>query len=231
MNQILYTGGKNKKGSSIDLQKIIIFFVILIIIFAICAIAVGINLLGKVKNPDIGNENTVGNITETPVVESNIEVEFESKVGAVKAVVASKLKINTLSFWWDDEEPITKEINNTTYEIEIPSKQGTHTLKMKITDENGYVKELSQRVIGDTGPELTISTDRVSNYVITAKDDEKINRIVIILNGETQEIEVNDKEFQYKVAIPQGDSLIDVTVYNLNELSTNKKAKIKNFGG
>ena len=52
MNQILYTGGKNKKGGSGSMQKIIIFFAIFVIAFAICAILIGTNLLSKVKNED-----------------------------------------------------------------------------------------------------------------------------------------------------------------------------------
>jgi hypothetical protein len=44
-------------------------------------------------------------------------------------------------------------------------------------------------------------------------------------------VEVNEKEIEYKVPIPQGYSLIDVTVYNINDISVNKKAKITNFGG
>ena len=50
-----------------------------------------------------------------------------------------------------------------------------------------------------------------------------------MLNGETQEIEINDKEFEHTVPIPEGNSLIEVTVYNENNLSASKKAKIVGF--
>ena len=107
-------------------------------------------------------------------------------------------------------------------------------MHIEITDIEGYTETIKQVVIGASEaelPELKISTDGVSNYVITVKDAEEIDKIVIILNGETQEVKVNAKEFEHKIAIPQGNSLIDVTVYNTNGLSTNKKAKITNFGG
>lgn len=229
MNQILYTGGKNRKGGLNDTQKIVIFFVVFIIIFGICAIAIGANLINKVKNTEPTNTNpgTSGNAP----VEADIKVEFESQVGGVKVIVTSSINIKDIKYWWNEEEATTLEIADKKYETVIPSRQGAHTLNIKVTDEEGNEKEATQLVIGDSGPEVTILTDGVSNYVITAKDDEKLTKLVIVLNGETQEIEVNDKEIEYKVAIPQGDSIIKVTAYNLNELTTTKKAKITNFGG
>ena len=239
MNQILYTGGKNKKGGFGDIRKIIIFFVVLIIIFAIIAIAIGVNLLSKVKNENKGNmvgnttANNTTNTTPEPVVESEIKIDFESQVGAVKVIVTSNLKIQNIVYWWDEEEKTTIEVNEAEHEFEIPSKHGTHELHIEVTDIEGYTETIKQVVIGASEaelPQLTIGTDGVSNYVITVTDAEEVDKIVIILNGETQEVKVNAKEFEHKVAIPQGDSLIDVTVYNVNGLSTNKKAKITNFG-
>ena len=234
MNQILYTGGKNKKGGTGDMQKITIFFAIFIIIFAICSILIGTNLLTKVKNEDKNNNVGSSNTTKEPEVKSNIEVDFESQVGAVKVIVKSNLEMQNIIYWWDQEEATTIEVNEKEYELEIKSKHGTHNLNIEITDKEGYVKTLEQVIIGASEeelPKVTIGTDGVSNYVIKATDDEKVDRIQIILNEETQEIEVNAKEFEHKVAIPQGDSVIEVTVYNANGLSTNKKAQIKNFGG
>ena len=139
-------------------------------------------------------------------------------------------KIETIAYWWEGEEKETVEVLDAQYETVVASKQGTHYLYVEAIDENGMQKYSKQLVIGDAGPEITILTDGVSNYVVRVKDDEKISKIEIILNGEVEEIEVNSKEYEYKVAIPQGDSLIEVTAYNLNGLSTNKKAKVTNFG-
>ena len=115
----------------------------------------------------------------------------------------------------------------------IESKPGTHQLTLSITDIDGYEKILDQEVIGrivdDTVPELTIGTDGVSKYVINAKDDQKITKIVVVLNEEVIEIPVEQKEYTYEVEIPEGDSLIEVTAYNLNYLSIKKSAIIKGF--
>jgi len=242
MNQILYTGGKNKNRGTTDTRKVITVSMAFIIVFAICLIGVGINLLSKVKTGN-NNNNTIGNNVETPgtvpekPVESNIEIDFASQVNSIKATIVSNKKIDQIIYWWDEEEPISIEPEESgfgnEYEAVIESRPGTHQLSLTITDEDGYEESIVQEVIGrvvdDTVPELTIGTDGVSKYVIKAKDDEEITKIVIVLNEEIQEIQVNKKEVQYEVDIPEGDSLIEVTVYNLNDLSVNKSAIIRNF--
>lgn len=234
MNQILYTGGKNKKSSMSDTQKIVVVFVVVIVIFAICAIGLGTNLLTKVKNENVANVNSSGNNTNTPTtVQEYMKITFGSELGGVKINVEAltDAKIETISYWWEGEEETTLEVADTQYETVVTSKQGTHYLYVEAIDENGNKKDAQQLVIGDSGPEVTILTDGVSNYVVRVKDDEKITKIEVTLNGEVEEIEVNTKEYEYIVAIPQGDSLIEVTAYNINGLSTNKKAKVTNFGG
>ena len=249
MNQILYTGGKRGNGGTNDTNKIVIVFVLLIVVFAICLIGVGINLFTKVKNENgtnpsdnpgqSGSTNTIGDRPEEPeepeepVIKSKISIKFDSQLGGVQLKVTSRQKLKSISYWWDEEEPTIVEIEESENEYEeiIESKQGTHTLNVEVIDQNDTVETAEQLVIGDSEPELEISTDGVSNYVIKAKDDQEIKRIVITLNGETQEIEVGDKQIEHKVQIPQGYSLIEVTVYNINEISVTKKAKITHFDG
>lgn len=230
MNQILYTGGKKgKNGSNLDMRKILIIFAIFIIIFAICSIAIGANLLSKVETPknEVSNNNTT---TEEPVIQGNIEIKFSSVEDGVKLNIISNIEIATVEYCWDEEELTTIELGNETeYETVIPTKQGTHTLKVYVVDINGNEENKEQLVIGDTEPEVTIGTDKISNYVVKAKDDEQLTKIIIKINEETQEIEINDKEFEISLPIPEGDSIIDVTAYNLNGLSVNKKAQVTNF--
>lgn len=255
MNQILYTGGKKGKNGTNDTNKVVIVFVVLIVVFAICLIGIGINLYTKVKNEtgtDIsdldkpgqsGSTNTIvdqpGELDKPdkpeepkePEIKSKISIKFDSQLGGVQLKVTSRQKLKTISYWWDEEEPTIVESEENEYEVVIASKQGTHTLNVEVIDQNDTVETAEQLVIGDSEPELQISTDGVSNYVIKAKDDQEIKKILIKLNGEIQEIEVGDKQIEYKVPIPQGYSLIEVTVYNINEISVTKKAKITNFGG
>ena len=239
MNQILYTGGK--KGTD-NIKKIVIVFVILIIIFSGSLIAIGFNLFTKVKD-ETGtkpNEPTFnpGDISEEPeepeekpIIQSRIVIKFDSQLGGVEVKVTSRQKLKNISYWWDEENPTMIETEENEYEYVIPSKQGTHILNVQVIDQNETIELAEQLVIGDSEPEVELTTDGISNYVIKAKDDQQIKKIVIVLNEEIKEVEVNEKEIEYKVPIPQGYSLIDVTVYNINDISVNKKAKITNFGG
>ena len=240
MNQILYTGGKkgkNRSNSSSGIRKVIIIFAIFIIIFGICLIAIAANLLNKIDVPknEVTNNNTnIGNntIPEDPVIQGKIEIKFDSVEDGVKLNIVSNIEIKTIEYGWDEEEVTSIEIENETeYETIIPSKQGTHTLNVYVEDINGNEKTETQLVIGDTEPELTIETDGISNYVVKASDDEQLTKIIIKINDDQQEILINEKQFEKALPIPAGDSIIDVTVYNLNGLSVNKKAKITNFPG
>lgn len=231
MNQILYTGGKKGKNrNNSGMRKIIIFFAIFIIVFAICVIAMSANLLNKVEKPknEISNNNTTPE--EPVIVQGNIEIKFSSVEDGVKLNIISDIEIENVEYCWDEEELTTIELgDDTEYETIIPTKQGTHTLKVNVVDIKGNEENKEQLVIGDTEPQLTIGTDRISNYVVKVSDDEQLTKIIIKINEEIQEIEINDKEFEISLPIPKGDSIIDVTVYNLNGLSVNKKAKITNF--
>lgn len=236
MNQILYTGGKKgknpKSGSNSSIQKTIIFFVILIVGFGIALIVAGSNLLNKVEAPknEIAGNNTNNNTgTEEPEVQSKIEIKFSSVVDGVKLNIRSAVELKTVEYWWDEEEPIVVEATGTENETVVPTKQGTHTLTVRVTDKKEYQETKNQLVIGDSEPELTIGTDGISNYVVKAKDDEQLTKVIIKVNEQVEEIEINAQTFERSVPVPEGDSLIEVTVYNLNGLSVNKKAKVTNF--
>ena len=218
-------------------------------------IGIGVNLFTKVKNDtgtnisdldkpgQSGSTNTTGDgATEpekpdepeepkNPEIKSKISIKFDSQLDGVQLKVTSRQKLKSISYWWDEEEPTIIESEENEYEVVITSKQGTHMLNVEVIDQNDTVETAEQLVIGDSEPELEITTDGVSNYVIKAKDDQEINKIIITLNSEIHEIEVGDKQIEHKIPIPQGYSLIEVTVYNINDISVTKKAKVTNFGG
>lgn len=230
MNQILYTG-KSKKSNT-NMNKTIIFFAVFIIIFAICLISIGTYIFSKTKTSENNNENIAENEILQPLPEeSTVEIYFSSVPGKVQVNIESKKQIESVTYRWDEEEETAIEIGDDKYNIEaqIETKQGTHILYITVIDVEGNIETKEQKVIGDSKPEVKISTDGVSNYVITAKDDEKITKIIIDINGVKTEVEVNEKEYEYKIAIPEGDSIIEVTAYNINNLTTIKKAKITGF--
>lgn len=228
MNQILYTG-KNK--SKADVNKILKIFTVLLVIFAICFIALGVYLYnGTRQQEDLGN--TTPEPQPEPEIESKIDIAFSSITDGVRIRIKSNLEISSATYRWDEEPENNIELGSDLNEIvkEVGIRQGIHTLYVTVVDEKGNQQTKEQQVIGDKEPELVITTDGVDSFVIQAKDDEKLLRIKITLNDEViLEQELDTTEFEYKVKIPQGDSLIEATVYNLNELVNTKRGRITGF--
>lgn len=228
MNQILYTG---KSKSKTDVSVVLKVFTGLLIIFAICFIALGVYLYMGTRTEEIGNTDPEPT-TENPAIESKIDIAFSSITDGVKIKIKSNLEIVSATYRWDEGEEKEIALGSNKNEIvdEVSIKQGIHTLYVTATDIEGKEQTKEQPVIGDKEPELVLTTDGVSNYVIQAKDDEKLSKIIITLNNEIiLEKEINDTQFEYKVEIPEGDSLIEVKVYNLNNLVKTKKGKVTGF--
>lgn len=228
MNQILYTG-KNK--SKADVNKVLRVFTVLLVIFAICFIAFGVYLYnGTRQRDDVASNQPV---EQTPKVESKIDIAFASIVDGVRVRIRSNIEIATATYRWDNEPENNIEIDRESKADvikEIPIKQGTHTLNITVIDTEGNKQTKEQEVIGDKEPELVITTNGTDKYVIRAKDDEKLSRIKITLNNEVVlEQELDTAEFEYTVAIPQGDSLIETTVYNINDLVNTKRGRITGY--
>lgn len=228
MNQILYTG-KNK--SKADISKILKIFTVLLVIFAICFIALGTYLYRGTRTQDETSNNNPEPQPE-PEIESKIDIAFSSITDGVKIKVKSNLDIKSATYRWDEEPENNIEVSSEQNEVikEVDIRQGIHTLYVTVVDVKGNQQTKEQPVIGDKEPELIITTDGVDSFVIQAKDDEKLSRIRITLNEEViLEQEINSTNFEYKVKIPQGDSLIEATVYNLNELVNTKRGRITGF--
>lgn len=229
MNQILYTG-KNK--SKADVNKVLRIFTVLLVIFAICFIAFGVYLYnGTRQRDDLASNQPIEE--PEPKVESKIDIALASIVDGVRIRIRSNLEIATATYRWDDEPENNIEVDRESKADiikEVPIKQGTHMLYITVIDSEGNKQTKEQEVIGDKEPELVITTNGTDKYIIRAKDDEKLSRIKITLNNEVVlEQELDTAEFEYTVTIPQGDSLIEVVAYNINDIVNTKRGRITGY--
>lgn len=229
MNQILYTG-KNK--SKADVNKVLRIFTVLLVIFAICFIAFGVYLYnGTRQRDDLASNQPIEE--PKPKVESKIDIALASIVDGVRIRIRSNLEIATATYRWDDEPENNIEVDRESKADiikEVPIKQGTHMLYITVIDSEGNKQTKEQEVIGDKEPELVITTNGTDKYIIRAKDDEKLSRIKITLNNEVVlEQELDTAEFEYTVTIPQGDSLIEVVAYNINDIVNTKRGRITGY--
>ena len=142
----------------------------------------------------------------------------------IKATVSSEKQLAYIQYKWDDGEVTSEEINNNYYEHMIEIPQGLHTLTIIAVDEDKRVTSKTQTVNGVTKPTVNITSDG-TDLIVQASDDDMLEKAVVIFNGEEKTIEINDKQFEYKIPVVDGENVIEVTVYNKSGISETAKAR------
>ena len=217
MNQILLTNNQNikkkssgnyNKNNSGDMKKIIIFFAIAILVFAIAIIGVYVFKLSK------GEE-------EKPVEKP--KVSLEQTENQVKIIAKADAGINKIIYTWNDEEPTEKDMNGRTKHeeaLEIP--EGQNTLKVTVIDENDdeiesskefYIEETEKPIIQldetiGNGKVKIIATDENSGikYITYKWNDEE--EITIEAEEENQTI------LETVIDVKRGKNTLTVTAIN-----------------
>ena len=153
-------------------------------------------------------------------VEEKPTITLEQVEGKIKATVTSKINIDHIMYYWDENESDAKQftVNDIKTETLIDVLEGTHTLNVVAVDANGNKTTKQQKVIGDNKPELEIKTNG-KVFRIISSDDEGLAKIEYSLNsGEVQTEEINQKEYQKDLELSDGKNTLTVTVYNSNGL-------------
>ncbi len=141
MNQILLTNNQNNKkksnkyngNNSGDMKRIIIFFSIAILVFALLIIGVYAYKMSKNQNKE-----EKGHV-EGPVL------SLEETENEVKIIVKSEAGISKIIYSWNDNENKEFDINGgKDYEEALEIPDGQNTLKVKVIDQNGEEKETSK---------------------------------------------------------------------------------------
>lgn len=160
-------------------------------------------------------------------VEQKPEIKLEQVEGQIQVTVESKINIDTISYYWDDDEENAKvlTINETKTVTLIDVIQGNHTLNIIAVDVNGNKQTKTQKVIGDNKPTLNVTTDG-QKFIIEASDDEKLSKIQIKLNSNDEITEEIDSNQYYKeIELEEGVNKLTIKVYNKNDISETKKVK------
>lgn len=169
-------------------------------------------------------EYTVGNIPQ---------IKLEAVSNGIKVMINCEDTIQNIKYSWDNENEQKIDVNDTVYEGIINAPKGQHALYIVATTTEGIEATKSQLVVGDTEPTLNIKADIINgklSFVVDAEDDEQITKVEIILNeGETQVIDVNDKTYHKEIEMTDGIlNKLMVTVYNVNGLKSTLGASFNN---
>lgn len=207
MNQILYTGDKKQK---VEINKIVIVFAIIIIIFALFLIGQGIYFLSKK-----GNRKVIeGNKANAPEVTANAEgssVEISIKHG---------IAMEKIFYSWKNGEE--NEINNVSGKMEVNEKvllpNEDTTLNIRIIDQNNEEYKVEKEFkynsnIDVVKPKIQL-TSITGNVLATIIDNKEISYIEYNWNDEEAvRVKANEDQktkMEYKIPAKEGKNNLTI---------------------
>lgn len=221
MNQILSVENTKKKKSSgpIEINKIILFFAIVILLF-------GIGLIGKGSFAVYLSRNQ--NVTKDALPEVNITREGDR----VKIQATHTKPIEKMVYGWNEEG--VQEVygnGNSTLEAVVELPVGNNMLHLKIIDIDGKERKFEKQYTVDaTKPQLSITVEN-QKLKIVAKDNVALSYLTYRWDEGNEErvnpTEESKAQIETFIAIPVGQHTITVVAVNSNNLSETKSMEIK----
>lgn len=224
MNQILQTENRREKGP-VEIGKIIKFFVVAIIIFAIILIGLGIYYL-------VTNNNTTGG--QDQVIDTAPDVNITKQEDKILIEVNSNIVISKIIYKWNDEgDKIIEGENSTSLSKQVDLPFGTNILNLTVIDINGKETKFQKEYIveGDGKPviELKLTTD--NKIKITVQDKTDLQYVNYSWNNdEPIKIEANADNknlIEQVIEIPLGQNTLKVEAVNIGNVTSSKELEVK----
>lgn len=220
MNQILSVEmPKNKQrtksyksSKKADIRTVIIFFCVILILFALIIGIIAVSTMSKNKQEDEPNQNQTPIITGTqPMI--NVEIQSDT---TLNIIVSHDKQISSISYNWNDGESIEeKDIGETTKEIQVAIPAGTNTLNINVTDINGVTQTYSNQYTGTQGPSIILSQEE-NKVKLTVQSDNTISYISYNWDGgEEKQIQVNDTKTEQLIDILEGEHKLNIVVVDI----------------
>lgn len=184
----------------------------------------GTNTLRVIIYDEVGNV-----IPYEKQYELKSNINFEVSGNNIKITYSGEKVISYMTYRWDEGEETTIDINDTIIEEEIEAQKGLHKLTVIVVDEDNNTETKEQKINGVAKPKLEVDIDDArEHFVIRTSDDVQLGRVEIILNQDEEQSyllnlkEMNLKELEYvlPIELQPGENLIEVTVYNIDDIST-----------
>ena len=140
-------------------------------------------------------------------IQGDISIQFSVEGNNIKITTEGKEELSYLTYRWDEEEETRVDINDVRNETTVEIPKGQHTLTVIAVDINNKTQTEEQEVKGVTKPNLEVTTDGSSNFVIKASDEEGLTRLELIRN-ETEKYFLNldgRTELEYNFPIIEGE--------------------------
>ena len=204
---------KNKKyiKSVIEINKIVIFFAISILILGICIIA------GSIYAKDKINKNIEENAT--PVVNFNFNEDESSVDISVHHPKGITQVIYTLN---NQDEKVIEGNNQQDIKTTVKLDGGKNKIVVKATDEMNHLVEYEQEYT--VGNLAQIDLNNVDNAVkLTVTSVEKIKTVSYKWDDEQEKvIEVNSTQYSERIIAPVGKHTLKIEVIDDKGIKTEK---------
>lgn len=222
MNQILSVENSKKEKKSkirnngpIELEKILKFFCITIIVFGVFMIGSG--SYSTYQNSKIANLSTKPTISiqETSATEITIQITHNKELSKV-------------TYSWNNDDPIEIECNGkkkVEEKVQIPA--GENTINIYAVDINGQESNLPKTytIEGDINIELE---PEGNNIKITAEGKERLAYMTYRWDDQEEtKVDINAMQTEQTVEIPKGLHTLTVIFVDINNNTQTKKQEVK----
>ena len=220
MNQILSIESPKKEkkvrnGGPIEIEKILKFFSIVILVFGVFMIGSGsYSMYQNSKTANLSSKPTIY-VQETSATDITLQITHNREL--------SKVTYN-----WNNDESIEVDcVGKKKIEQQIQIPTGENTLNIYAIDLNGQETTFSKTytIQGD----ITIKLEPEGNNIkITAEGKEELSYMTYRWDDEEEtRIDINDIQTEQTVEIPKGLHTLTVIVVDINNNTQTKEQEVK----
>ena len=222
MNQILSVESPKKEKKNkirnngpIELDKILKFFCVAILVFGVFMIGSG--------SYSMYQNSKITNLSTKPTIKIN-----ETSATEITIQVTHNKELSKLTYNWNDEENIEiecagkKKVEET---VQIPA--GDNTINIYAIDINGQESNLTKTytIEGDISIELKPEGNSIK---ITAEGKEQLSYMTYRWDDEEEtKIDINAMQTEQTVEIPKGLHTLKVIFVDINNNTQTKKLEVK----
>lgn len=223
MNQILSVETqkkekKNRGGNRMpaDIEKILKFFAIGMIIFGIFMISSGSYAMYQ-------NSKNAGNSSKP-----TIYIE-ETSATAITIQVSHNKELSKVEYYWNNQEPIELDCKGKKkVEQKVDLLTGKNTITIIAVDINGLESKTQKQyeVQGDISIEL--KSEEINNLKIKAEGIEQLSYLTYRWDEEEEtKVEINSNSTEISVSVPVGLHTLTVVVVDINNKTETKEQKVE----
>ena len=205
----------NSGGGTIEIEKVVRFFAIILIVFGI--IMIGSGSYSMYQNRQTGNTEAKPTISVQETSDTQLEIE-----------VSHSSPLQRVTYNWNGQDPV--ELNasgkrSVTQTIEIPT--GENTLNIYAVDQEGKETNYSRLYTREGDIDINFEVDG-SNLKVTATGKNQLSYMTYRWDEEEeQRVDINDMTTEQSIEIPMGQHTLTVSVVDINNTTETKEQEVK----